>query len=76
MGAEEGRPRRVDVGFAGGQVLSLRIAAEPYDALRKALEDDSSARWHLVATEDSDVTLDLSHVVYLRLDTEQHKVGF
>ena len=76
MAAEDSRPRRVDVGFAGGQMLALRMAQEPYDALRSALEDDSAARWHLAETEDSDVTLDLSQIVYVRLDTEQHKVGF
>lgn len=76
MATDDAKPRRVDVGFAGGQVLSLRMAGEPYEALRSTLEDDSPARWHLVRTEDSDVTLDLSQVVYVRLDTEQHKVGF
>jgi hypothetical protein len=76
MAGEDPKPRRVDVGFAGGQVLALRMTSEPYETLRSALEDDSSARWHVVATEDSDVTLDLSQVVYVRLDTEQHKVGF
>ena len=30
----------------------------------------------MVRTEDSDVTVDLSQIVYVRLDTEQHKVGF
>ena len=76
MATDDPKPRRVDIGFAGGQVLSLRMAGEPYEALRSALEDDSSPRWHLARTEDSDVTLDLSQVVYVRLDTEQHKVGF
>ena len=76
MATGDDKPRRVDIGFSGGQVLSLRMAEEPYEAMRGALEDDSSARWHLARTEDSDVTLDLSQVVYVRLDTEQHKVGF
>jgi hypothetical protein len=76
MASEERKARRVDVGFAGGQVLALRMVDEPYEALRTALRDDSAARWHVVETEDSDVTLDLSQVVYVRLDTEQHKVGF
>ena len=76
MATEDQKARRVDVGFAGGQVLALRMAQEPYDALRAALRDDSAARWHVAETEDSDVTLDLSQVVYVRLDTEHHKVGF
>lgn len=74
--ATEEKARRVDVGFSGGQVLALRMRREPYDALVGALRDDNSGRWHEAKTEDSDVTLDLSQVVYVRLDTEQHKVGF
>lgn len=74
--APEERARKVDLGFAGGQMLALRMRKDPYEALRQALEDDRSRRWHEVQTEDSDVTVDLSQVVYVRLDTEQHKVGF
>ncbi len=76
MSATDEKARRVDVGFSGGQMLALRMRREPYEALRTALGDDRSERWHEVKTEDSDVTLDLSQVVYVRLDTEQHKVGF
>lgn len=76
MSATDDRARRVDVGFTGGQVLALRMRREPYDTLRAALSDDRSERWHEAKTEDSDVTIDLSQVVYVRLDTEQHKVGF
>ena len=66
----------VAVGFSGGQVLALRLKSEVYDALRKALESDNSPRWHEVKSEDSDVSVDLSQVVYVRLDTERHSVGF
>jgi hypothetical protein len=75
--AAEDRPRRVDIGFSGGQILTLRMQGEPYDALLRALREARGEEpWHLVHTEDSDVTLDLRQVVYVRLDTEQHKVGF
>ena len=70
------KARRVDLGFSGGQVLALRLKSEVYDALRKALESDNSPRWHEVKSEDSDVSVDLSQVVYVRLDTERHSVGF
>ena len=76
MAGNDDKARRVDVGFSGGQVLALRMASGPYTSLKKALADDRVERWHLVDTEDSDVTLDLTQVVYIRLDTEQHKVGF
>ena len=65
--------RRVDIGFAGGQVLSVRIEKDVHDELRKALGGEG---WHRLQTEDSEVELDLRQVVYVRLDTEQHRVGF
>jgi hypothetical protein len=70
------RPNRVDIGFQGGQSLAVRVADEPLQALRDGLADESSARWHELKTEDSDVSLDLSQVVYVRVETEEHRVGF
>jgi hypothetical protein len=68
--------RRVDVGFQGGQVLAVRVTVEAYSGLRTALADAKAERWYELATEDSEIALDLSQVVYVRLDTEQHRVGF
>ena len=77
MSAETTRASRVDVGFAGGQVLAVRMQQSVYEALRKSLESsDVGQRWHELQTEDSEVAVDLRQVVYVRLDTEQHKVGF
>jgi hypothetical protein len=68
--------RRVDIGFEGGQILALRMLDEEYQKLRGALADERSDHWHQVLTQDSEVAVDLSEVVYIRLDTEEHKVGF
>jgi hypothetical protein len=76
MPASDDSPRRVDIGFAGGQVLSLRLRKQTHEALIKALEDGKSERWHDLTAEDSDIAVDLAQVVYVRLDTEQHRVGF
>ena len=65
--------RRVDVGFQGGHSLSLRMTETEYGKLRKAASGDG---WHDVKTQDSEVAVDLSQVVYVRLATEEHKVGF
>jgi hypothetical protein len=69
-------PRRIDIGFQGGQVLSVRVAQEVFDGFRKALGDSSADRWFELKTQDSDVHIDLSQVVYARLDTDEHRVGF
>ena len=65
---------KVDVGFVGGQVLALRLDKGVFDQLRKAVEAD--ARFYDVDAGESTVTLDLSQVVYLRVETEDHRVGF
>ena len=67
---------RVDIGFDGGQVLTVRVTTPDYEALRKALGNEKTDRWHQLPTQDSEVAMDLSRVVYLRLDTEAHRVGF
>ncbi len=72
--AEE-RAKRVDLGFSGGQVLAVRLQDDAYRGLVDALQGQNGG-WHEVATEDSQVSVDLAQVVYVRLDTEQHRVGF
>jgi hypothetical protein len=69
-------PRRIDIGFQGGQVLPVRVTGEVHDAFRKALSDSGSDRWFELHTQDSEVHIDLSQVVYVRLDTEDQRVGF
>jgi hypothetical protein len=69
-------PRRIDIGFQGGQVLPVRVAQAEYDKLAKALSDSSSEGWFDLKTQDSDVHIDLAQVVYVRLDTEEQRVGF
>jgi hypothetical protein len=69
-------PRRIDIGFQGGQSLPVRVDQAAYDGLRKALSDSNADRWFELTTQDSDVYVDLSQVVYVRLDTEDHRVGF
>jgi hypothetical protein len=65
---------KVDIGFTGGQVLALRIERVHFDGLRQAVEGEK--RFYDLDAGDSNVTLDLSQVVYLRVETEDHRVGF
>jgi hypothetical protein len=68
--------KRADFGFQGGQVLSVRVSQEAYDSLRNALEKERADRWYELKTQDSDISVDLSQVVYVRIDTEDQRVGF
>lgn len=74
MAAEE-RAKRVDIGFSGGQVLSLRMPEAAYRALGEEVRSGSQG-WHEIEAEDSMVSVNLGQVVYVRLDTEESKVGF
>ncbi|MGI8779733.1 MAG: hypothetical protein ACR2L8_06120 [Solirubrobacteraceae bacterium] len=68
--------RRAAIGFQGGQVLSLRISEEHLAELRQALAGGSDGRWREVEAADGAVVLDLGQVVYLRVESDEHRVGF
>ena len=68
--------RHIDIGFQGGQVLPARVTQAVYDGLSGALTDERSQRWFELETADSKISIDLSQVVYVRIDTEAQHVGF
>ena len=67
--------RRAAVGFQGGQVLTLRIDEEHLEELRKALAQ-ADGGWREVEAIDGAVLLDMAQVVYLRVESDEHRVGF
>jgi hypothetical protein len=68
--------RRIDIGFQGGQVLPARVKQSSFDGLRNALSDERAERWFELETQDSKIAIDLSQVVYIRIDTDEQRVGF
>ena len=68
--------RRAAIGFQGGQVLSLRLTEEKLGELRKALAQGGNGGWQEVEATDGAVVLDLAQVVYLRVESDEHRVGF
>ena len=67
------RPQKISIGFVGSQVLSGRIVPAELSKLRDALGSDG---WRDVRFEDGTVALDLSKVVYVLVEDEEHRVGF
>ena len=67
------RAQRISVGFQGGQVLAARVAVDDLKELRRALE---SGGWHELQTEEGTVALNLGQVVYVNVDSDEHRVGF
>jgi hypothetical protein len=67
--------RKAAVGFAGGQVLSLRLSESQLNELRGVLRDGRE-RWHEVEAADGAVLVHVAQVVYLRVESDEHRVGF
>ena len=65
---------RVEIGFAGGQVVGVRMNEDKVKDLRKAL--DKADGWADVETEDGDIALDLRQVVFVRGAPGEHRIGF
>lgn len=68
------RHSKVSIGFAAGLVLSGRATAEALAALHEALA--KGAGWHDLALEDGTVSLDLAQVAYVRVESDEPRVGF
>jgi hypothetical protein len=65
--------QRVEVGFEGGQVVSVRLTDDELKDLRKAVEKGG---WHDVHTEDGVLAIYLGKVSFLRIDSGEGRVGF
>lgn len=65
---------RIAIGFAAGQVLSLRVDKAEAASLLAALGNGGPL--YEVQTDDGPVTLRLDSVVYVRTESTESKVGF
>jgi hypothetical protein len=65
--------QRVEIGFEGGQVVSVRLADSELSGLRKQVEKGG---WRDLETEDGVLAVYLDKVSFLRIDSEEHRVGF
>ena len=67
--------RRTAVGFQGGQVLSLRLSEEVLNSFRDTLKQGKE-RWLEVEASDGAVLVDIGQVVYLRVESDEQRIGF
>lgn len=65
--------QRVEIGFEGGQVVSVRLDEGELKDLRKQVEKGG---WHDVHTDDGVLALYLGKVAFLRIESGDHRVGF
>jgi hypothetical protein len=74
MMARDEEPRNVEVGFAGGQAIGLRLSQKAYENLRKEVQRGSG--WTEVESADGLVSVDAGAIVFIKVDTGEHRVGF
>ena len=67
-------PRRIEIGFNGGQVVSARLDEAGLNELRTAVERGDG--WHDLETEEGNFALDLGKVVFVRTAGGSHSIGF
>jgi hypothetical protein len=65
---------KVSIGFAGGQVVEVRITDTNLKDLRKAL--DKADGWADIETDDGTVSIDLRQVVFVRGAVAAQSIGF
>jgi hypothetical protein len=65
--------QKVEIGFEGGQVISVRLNDDELKDLRKQVEKGG---WHDVKTEDGTLAVYLGKVSFLRIDSGENRVGF
>lgn len=65
--------QRVEIGFEGGQVVSVRLRDDELKDLRKQVEKGG---WYDVKTEDGVLAVYVGKIAFLRIDSGEHRVGF
>lgn len=64
---------RIEVGFVGHQVITLKIGDPELTELREKL---TGGGWHTVSTDDDEVDIDLGKVAFVRVASGAGAVGF
>jgi hypothetical protein len=65
--------QRISIGFHASPPLATRVSDEEFERLRSALGTDG---WHDVEAEDGAIRLNLQHVLWLRVEKDEQRVGF
>jgi hypothetical protein len=65
--------RNIAIGFQASMPITIRVPQEQLDSLLGALGGEG---WHDVQGDDGTVRLNLASVLWVRSDSDEHKVGF
>jgi hypothetical protein len=65
--------QRISIGFQASPPIALRVPQEELDKLTEALGGEG---WHELQGEDGILRLSLEHVLWVRVERDEHRVGF
>ena len=65
--------QRISIGFQASPPVALRVSQEELDKLLGAVGGEG---WHDVAGEDGSMRLSLQHVLWVRTERDEQRVGF
>jgi hypothetical protein len=65
--------QRISIGFQASPPIALRVPEDELDKLNKALGGEG---WHELQGEDGILRLSLQHVLWVRVERDEHRVGF
>jgi hypothetical protein len=65
--------QRISIGFQASPPLALRVTEKELDRLNQALGGEG---WHEIEAEDGSVRMNLTHVLWVRTESDEHRVGF
>ena len=76
MADDSSKPRRVALGFHAGGALTLRLTADALSTLQDRLKAGDAAGFVEVDSEDGPVLVNLAQVIYLRIESNESRIGF
>ena len=65
--------QRISIGFQASPPVALRVSQEELDKLLGAVGGEG---WHDVSGEDGSMRLSLQHVLWVRTERDEQRVGF
>jgi hypothetical protein len=65
--------QRISIGFQASPPIALRVPQDELDRLNSALGGEG---WHDVQGEDGTLRLSLQHVLWVRVERDEQRVGF
>jgi hypothetical protein len=65
--------QRISIGFQASPPLVTRVSDDELAKLQNALGGEG---WHDVEAEDGSIRLNVEHVLWLRVEKDEQRVGF